>query len=102
MQWYGAQAKKPPHDHLLRNILEVSHTWHTNIEPLLLRMSLIDLFARRRRENLHAVIATAEEHRAHSIDTQMDPRVDPFRFVAVTSIDLSDPLVELEYPQGPN
>jgi hypothetical protein len=103
MKGNRAQAKKPPHYRFLAcNIVEISYTWHPDIEPLFSRMGLVNLFPCRRRKDLHAVIATAEEHRAHSIDTQMDPSVERFGFMAVTGKDLGDPFVEFERAQGPN
>lgn len=97
MQWYRAQAKKPPHYHLLpRHILEISYARYSDIEPFPPRVSDINFFSCRRRDDLHAVIATAEEHSAYSIDTQMKPGVDPCGFVARTREDLRHSSLQLE------
>jgi hypothetical protein len=40
-------------------------------------MSSIDVFSRRRTENLHNVITCAEQHRAENVDQKMERRAPP-------------------------
>lgn len=76
MEWHGREEKKQPQERSkTSDMLQIAQTWYTDVKPYASPVCMYKLVSVWCAENLHAVVASAQQKRTEHVDYQVDPDV---------------------------